>query len=448
MEKFPKTVLAFMCVLMLCACGGAPSTPTVPPAATATTAQSAQVQSLPALMLPGMGAGEDEEREILSRMENELVASGDESGVPDWVAPGSRVVYYNAVAAVPSNSFVYIEDPNGNWVDNKTGKRYRRSDETGESIGGTSSDGFNQIDIVAVEDNQVVLSWTQYGIDRTGLSERFTPVAGGGAKVAGAQIDGLWIHPATLESLKEAEIANTMVLVGEYPLNDVTYDAISFVSVNTPSYQSYTYDLDTGLLLASTISTSSAGSGVPGQGSTYVSIVRLAEVRQRPLPGPDDANPDWVAEDVTLNYEGTYTIVNQYDPSMIVSFPTTQAIKFGDTGNTWAYFTGQTQIQAPGAQPINSSGMSGTAGLYWIDTNALKGMKKGQVLDEDPITGEVVKVKSIDNRSGGKVVTITSELKGLKFEVAYDQATGVLINYKAEIASNGTTIELKLKEKP
>jgi hypothetical protein len=176
--------------------------------------------------------------------------------------------------------------------------------------------------------------------------------------------------------------------------------------------------------------------------------VRLAEVRQRALPGPDDANPDWVAEEVELDYDGTYTIVNQYDPSMIVSFPTTQAVKLGDAGATWAFFTSRLQIQAPGAQPINGSGVSGTAGLYWIDTDALKAMKKGQVLDEDPVTGEVIKVKSVDNRSGGKAVTITSELKGLKFELVYDQATGVLMNYKAEIASNGTTIELKLREMP
>ena len=79
---------------------------------------------------------------------------------------GLRITFYSAAAAVAQSRYQLIEDPAGPWQDPVTGKHYRNTEDTGESVGGASGDGVSQVDVVAVEGNDVVLSMAMYGIDR------------------------------------------------------------------------------------------------------------------------------------------------------------------------------------------------------------------------------------------------------------------------------------------
>ncbi len=379
--------------------------------------------------------------------------SASDIGPPEWVRAGTRVTFYSAAASVAQSRFAWVEDASGPWTDTVTGKHYRRTDETGESLPTASGDGFDQIDVLAVEGTDVVLSTSLYGFDRA--NNQLVPSTSSGAKVPGAVVDGAWIHPMRLAKLQEARLNGVLVLRGDYNLNGVTYQAISFANTAPGAYQSYTYDTKTGLLLSATSSTAGATSPVtspgqaPPQGNTQLAVTRLVGYRQRTVPGLDGQNPDWLARTNKLYYSGTYNFTNPVDPSSAnLTYPMNLTASFGKGGRNWASYTAQTHIQMPGNQPTVGSGVTGTTGLYWVDQNALNAMRPGQLLDQDPLTGERVVVESIASQSGGQVVTISSQLPGVTTSARYDQISGVLVDYVAHVASSGMTVQLHLQERP
>lgn len=374
-------------------------------------------------------------------------------GAPEWVKAGTRITFYSAAASVAQSRFAWVEDPNGPWADATTGKHYRRTDESGESVPTASGDGFSQIDVLARDGADVVLSMSLYTFDRA--NNQFVPSSGFGAKVPGATVDGAWVHPAQLAKLQEARLNGLLVLRGDYKLNGTTYQAISFANTTPGAYASYTYDTKTGLLLSATTSTAGATSPVsspgqaPPQGNTQLTITRFVGYRQRALPGLLGRNPGWLARTSSLHYSGTYNFTNPVDPSSAnLTYPMDITVSLGNGGPGWAPYTARTYIQMPGNQPSVGSGVTGSMGLYWIDSSALMAMKTGQLLDQDPLTGERVAVEAIDTQSGSPVVTISSQLPGVATNARYDQSSGVLVAYEAHGASNGTTIRLELQGRP
>ena len=159
---------------------------------------------------------------------------------PSWVQPGARVTFYSAAAAVAQSRYQLIEDPEGPWQDPVTGKHYRSTEDTGESLGSASGDGVSQVDVVAVDGNDVVLSMALYGIDRATNSLVVLPSAG--AKVPGGAVDGLWIAPQLLAQLQTGSLGGLLVLRGDYPLNGTTYQAVSIVNPTPGAYSSQTFD--------------------------------------------------------------------------------------------------------------------------------------------------------------------------------------------------------------
>jgi hypothetical protein len=370
-------------------------------------------------------------------------------GPPEWVKPGVRISYYLAAASVAQSRFSWIEDPNGKYVDPATGKRYRRTDETGESMGGGGSgDGVLQIDVVAIEGKEVALSHTSYGIDHE--FNRFVPgITSVGGKFDGVTGGAWWIHPTELAKLETMRLENIIILVGKYTLNGTRYDSISFASLRPDSYHSYTYDKKTGRLLTST--TKSVSGVVPGQtqSPTELTVAIFAGVRQRNMPGITGRNPAWVARTNKLQYQGTYEWVNPRDPTTgNVSCPMNMTLALTKGGDRWSTFSADTSIQSPCAWNFKGTGITASTGLYWWDVSALKGMRANKVLDEDPVTKERIVVKGVETRSSHKVVIIESSLAGIKTTTAYDQAGGALLSYKVEIAANGTTVQLDLGEMP
>jgi hypothetical protein len=374
-------------------------------------------------------------------------------GPPAWVQPGVRLSFYAAGASVAQSRFAWVEDVNGDWQDPATGKRYRRTDETGEGVGGGSGDGVTQIDILAVEGKDVVLASSAYGIDRA--NNQFAVLPGSGGRVPGGVVDGAWIHPDLLAKLQDARQDGVLVLRGDYPLGGTTYHAISFASTSPGSSQSYTYDTETGLLLSATTSTAGATSPVtapgeaPPQGNTELTITRFLGTRQLSLPGLGGANPDWVARTPQLRYSGTYDFRNPVDPSSgSLSFPMDLTVDLGVGGRDWATFKVTSQIGMPGSGPSYSSGATGTTGLYWLDPAALTGLTAGQQLDQDPVTGAVQTVSAIGTGVAGRTVSITTQLPGVTTVADYDAGSGVLAAYEADLASSGATIRLALQNVP
>lgn len=368
-------------------------------------------------------------------------------GAPDWVKVGTRVTYYVAAASVANAGYAWVEDPNGPWEDQATGKHYRRTDESGEGMGAGGGDGYSQYDILAIEGSNVVVSNSLISIDH--LDQQYVPGGSTGAKVAGAAIDGLWVHPTELAQIADSHDGSMLVLRGDYPIDGKTYKAIMFASKNPGSYLSYVYDTETGLLLSAQTNTQGATTvgGIPG--NSQLSLTRLAGVRQRSIPGQNGTNPTWVANMTKLNYSGLYNFTNPMDPSSAsYTFPTSSNVTLTRGGRNWATYTAQTTIQMGTGSTSNSSGITGTAGTYWMDGSALKAMRVGQVLDTEPITGEQLKVKSITTQQGHKVVAVSDQMAGFDALLNYDQASGALISYQIKIASSGATYQFQLQQTP
>ncbi len=373
---------------------------------------------------------------------------------PAWVQPGARVTFYSAAAAVAQSRYQIIEDPDGAWQDPVTGKRYRSTEDTGESVGGASGDGVSQVDVVAVEGNDVVLSLAMYGIDRGTGTLVVQP--GVGAKVPGGAIDGLWIAPQLLGQLQTGSLGGLLVLRGDYTLNGTTYQAVSVVNPTPGAYSSQTFDTATGVLLASTTNTAGAISPIrlEGRGSTQgasqLTISRFVSIRQMSTPGIGSTAPRWVAGTPELSYAGQYRWVNPVDPSSgDFTYPMTALTTFTASGPTWATFGFRSVANVAGvANPSESTGVSSGTGPYWWDPAALQGFSVGQILDTDPVTTMTVSVAETGQGPSGPAVTIASQIPGTTGLATFDVATGVLVGQQISVASNGTTVLLALQQMP
>jgi hypothetical protein len=376
--------------------------------------------------------------------------AGDGSlGPPGWVQPGMRLTWYGAAASVAQSSYTYVEDENGTWEDPTTGKRYRRTDESGEGMPTAAGEAYTETDVIAVEGGDVVLVNTMYSIDLLARQLVLNPLGGG--RSPGVLVDGAWVNPDVLASVAATGYEGYQILRGDYTLDGNTYAAVSFVSSGPGAYQASTFDTASGVLLRTNTSTEGAASPVRGplddpQGNVQLSNTRLVGARQRSLPGMTAPVPWWVAPGGQLVYSGSYTATNPLDPSSGPwVFPMESTVTFQDVGTTWATIASRT-VTDLGGSPQASEGTSATGptGLYWYDPASLAAMSPGDLLDEDPVTGARTSVEAVGPGASGTVATILTELNGLTIRTGYDVGTGVLVSLELIQAVTGGTVSLQL----
>jgi hypothetical protein len=243
-----------------------------------------------------------------ARIRSTDLPNAQELGAPPWVRPGMRITFYAAAATVVSRGEPKCkEDPNGEWED-EAGNKFTCTGMPGDPDGSSAGDGLSQVDVLAVEGTGVVLATTLFSIDR--ISNQFTVAPTGGGKAPGDVIDGVWIHPRRLAEIAAMDLPDMKVLRGNYEVEGVTYNAVSFVSLKPGSYQSYAYDTETGLQIAATTRTTPSTTlleapQTAGNGSAQLYVSRLLGYRQRNVPGLNGANPAWVGRTRQLSYNGT-----------------------------------------------------------------------------------------------------------------------------------------------
>ncbi len=375
-------------------------------------------------------------------------------GAPAWVTVGTQAAWYVSGATVAQSRYQWVEDPNGTWEDPATGKKYRRTDESGEGTGSGAGDGYAILDVVALEGTQAVGSWIVYSIDRLAGSYTVAPIGGG--RVPGAVVDGAWMHPDLLAKLVAGGFTGLQVLRGPYPLDGRTYDAVSLISNGAGSYQSWTWDLATGLLLVSSsrqdgaFSPFAAPGETPPQANSFLGYRQLVDVRQRTTPGIGTAPPDWVLGTGRLAYSGTWTFVNPMDPSSgAMVMPMTVEATFTEGGPTWANVRFRNVIDFSGVpNAAEGTNLATGAGSWWWDPTALAAMKRGQVLDEIPLLSGRVTVEDIVPWQGGSSVIVRTELPGNVVRAQFDVATGVLLGNELTQSAQGTTISVGLDQLP
>lgn len=374
---------------------------------------------------------------------------GAELEPPEWVAPGTRVTFYAAGASIANASKQWQKDPNGAWEDPATGERWGRTDTPT-----ASGEGVFQADVVGVDGTSVGLQWVLYGYDR--FAERLYGGLTGGATDPGAAAEEIWVHPELLHRLPETDAGELKILRGEYDLEGVTYDAIAVANLDPTAYSSWIYDTDTGLLLSGTTRTQGRAAPVYAEGedplpaNTQITLIRFLGVRQRDAAGLETAPPEWAQPGAALEFSGSWIFVNPYDPmGPPAVYPAWLGVGFESGGPSWLEYGTEMLVDFAGLPDVTAAtGVAAGAGPYWIDPATLSFAQEGQVIDEDPITGEVVTVEWIGPGPAGDAVTIASQLPGISSQATYDVGTGVLLGVERTEESSGITTQLSLESLP
>lgn len=374
-----------------------------------------------------------------------------QAGPPAWLDAGVRLTWYVAAASVAQSRYSFVEEPctPSSWR-TQDGKCYRRTDESGEGQGGGSGDGYSQLDVIAFDGGRVSLNSDLYGIDRG--NNVFLWTALGGASVDAQSLEGAWANPAELARMAGQGVAGLLVLRGPFQLGNNTFDSVALVSgLGTSAYQSFVYDLASGLLLSTQSSTAGSVSPVRAVGedapvgNSLLTMARFVGLRTRTLPGHGAANPDWLARMSELTYAGIRNWTNPVDPSSgNLNFEMSHVVAFSAGGASWANFSARTVV--PGlALDSTLRGVAGSTGPYWYSPGALAAMSSAQLLDSDPVTGERTTVLFTgQGATGGQVVTLETSMPGVTNRFTYDATSGMLLAFESLQPATGMTTTLQL----
>lgn len=359
------------------------------------------------------------------------------TGVPDWVRPGTRIVQYVASASIPQSRYALVEDPNGDLENPRTGKKYRRTDESGEGVGGGSGQGYSVIDVVSVTPDTVVGAVSLFTIDPATGALTYLPI-GGGPEPAGA-MDAVWLHPSIVADLVAAgQAPGADLLVGPYPLGGVTYDVAALVSAT----QDVSIDRASGVVVAAAGNVAGSISPVrlegedPPVGNSLRTYQQLLGTRDRALAGVSAPVPAWVRGNPTLSYDGTFAIGG-------AAVPARTTLTVVEVGADWARMHAVTEVGALGAVSTNEAWVvSGGTGPFWYDPVALASFRPGDELDRDALTGTTTRVADSGTWAGGSYVWIVTEGPGMSMWFQYDVDTGVPMGYSLQQGGSDFTVWL------
>lgn len=318
---------------------------------------------------------------------------------PSWVKEGARVSYYSASASVSADRFYYYKNEHGNWS---------RGDEVGPA-----GAGITQYTVVARSETSVVGNLESY-LQTSGVMA--PSYSGGTVDPAGA--GACWANPAALVKATRFQSGSLLVMKAPYPLNGKTFSSLRCHSVSDRAVRDEVYDLASGILLF-------YGSAVlSGDGRhTQLAQMTLISRRQISLPATNPTRPDWVAQTNRLEYQGTVSLALQGSPQFPI--PTSLSLQKTAGGARWAEYevTRQTQGQLPGSGDL-ICGAGQLMGEPWTSPALLQNLRRGQILDQDPVTHATVEVADVTQGPAGVMVVLSESGAGYKRLRGYDRATG------------------------
>lgn len=356
----------------------------------------------------------------------ELLPALRQAPAPAWVGAGTRLTYYSAVASIPGDRDVFYNDEDGNWEDGQ-GNKYRREDTTG-----FSGHGFTQVDVAALTPTESVLAVRSYGMPNpnSGL------VLLGMASVIGVPGAGgdYWLDPRVLAQVQPVRRPELTVVKLPYPIDGRTYDAIRFQSESNGSRQVQVYDLRTGILLYGSAVTAGDLAGAVTQqgqpaGQKLLTMSVFKGQRQVPLPWLGQPAPPELATVMSCRYSGSHTMMIPGSPPM--SIPASTALTVTERGADWIRFGQFDSVGGPGMPPSTSQSVrvagAGQIGGIWLPPTALPQLRKGQVIDTDPISGVTTTVADNGLANQGRTFALIREnCPTFQLDYYYDHETGVL----------------------
>ena len=364
--------------------------------------------------------------------------------------PGVRITFYAASASIPGAVSQIVEDEHGNWIDPDTGQRYREAD-----VAGAAGQGYVEVNVGYVDHQTAALDVRSYGKDIANGS--ITILSGAGGHLGPAHTGGeYWVHPQILYRIQERLTPGQKILRMPYHLNQRTYNALRIQTRTGNGFAYHTYDLDTGVLLSS--GGSARGGSVPvlgaggavgqGGGNTMIGLMRFQTMRQLNLPWNGGAMPDWIPRTRTLTYEGKKTV--NVVAAGVYSFPCKARLTFQQFGPGWLKYTQWGGLYGPGmpsseGQVERVVGTSQAGGL-WIPSAALRQLRPGQTLDQDPYSQMRFWVQRVD----GSGVHLIEEGSRASRSYVYNIKDGMLVSYseskKLDMVTETTSLSLKGRE--
>ncbi|MCU0863928.1 MAG: PDZ domain-containing protein [Planctomycetes bacterium] len=345
---------------------------------------------------------------------------------PAWLRPGARATYFSGQATMPGVSTQLIPDESGfGWRDGN-GRTYREEDVPSTGGGGLTQYDFVHVAADCIAAMQTIHVYTDAALRNTTLTSTQAQVGDRNG------LTDLWVPPAKLRAMLQQETPGYRVRRVKYPLEGRTYDALVQQVKSDSSWQRYTYDLDTGLLLV--FSASSTGAPVltregnqlqQGAGGTTITSVVLRNLRQVTLPWTGQGAATWLQPGKSLEYRGTYSnslAAGTMAPWGLVIAATVEQ-RLGDCALTKLV----TRIDYGTGQPQDSTSMAaygpGSFGHLAIDPKRLAELQLGQVFDRDPLTGRQLACAASD----GRTVTLVEQGPMDLQKYTYDRQSGVLI---------------------
>lgn len=345
---------------------------------------------------------------------------------PGWVREGVRVSYYSAVANVLSAYERFILDENGDWVGQTTGNRYRR-----EELYGAAGHGVTQVDVLSVGTDVVVLqvnSW-QFSVFTGPL------VPNGQAPWIGPASGGDWfLHPNVLAGLANQRGDGLTILRMPYTIAGVTYDAIRIQQQSEQATFARVYDLTNGRMLA-------LFGAVTSEQGTLFSEAIFVGARRMDLPWLGDALPQWVSPDRTLTYQGTKSW-EAIRAGTVLTADVSVRMRI-DRVNAAAFTYGRTTTTKVTGYPAQSQTESLAGGVgeptsLVLPPVPLAGLRAGQVIDSDPVTGIRVEVTEVGQQGNREVVAIQVRNQGYSANLTYDVQSGRMLSYSDLVTSEET----------
>jgi hypothetical protein len=385
---------------------------------------------LAAVLWAGAAPGADQAQVPDPSIMLPLIPGAAQAPAPPCIKPGTRLTYFGMTASIPGEYKRLVQDDNGKWIDEKTGKRY---DE--EAVPGSGAAAYTVLSVGHLGGGVVELTTRLYTLDTANQKCTFAGSAGMVGH-AGCAAD-YWVNPDVLKQVLEVNTEGLRILRMPYTVAGKTYKAIRFQTDDASGYQARVYDLETGLMIfhASRMQGKSivtpplgqdGGQTGLGQGNTQTVTGWIVEIKDIDVPWKNAAPPKWIEQFQQLSYKGVQTSVvpaatTKLDRAM------TGTLTPKARGPGWVRFTNRYTFESlPGMPPNEATqeGASGSASIsgLWVSPEALAGLRPEQVIETNDKVGATVAVSDV--RPGLVTITETGPLHRL--DSTYDTKTGML----------------------
>lgn len=358
-----------------------------------------------------------------------------DAGAEERPGPGARLTWYGQTASIPGTYNQLAPDADGEWIDQRTGERY-----TEFPTPGAAAAGFVTLDLESTEGGELVL-WMTLLLAQGSRASGFIDANG---LVGTRSVADYWISPEKLAELAPRATGSPRVIRGPYTAGGKTYDVVRIQSQSGGGWSQHTYDLKSGVCLASGTTVVGAAPLVRdtgnmtgrGAGSTSISWLRIAGLRRTSLPGPGARFPGAVMSLRTVRYSGTRSAGAAGSSPLTLPIDATFTIRSARPTHLTA------GLVLPGAGDLERVVVPGVIGSLWMDPATLTSSGRGSRLDTDSLTG--VEAIALGEQSG--TVSFSLHAGAARRTYGYDPRSGLLTRFefrqRAGLADEVTAMRL------